>query len=56
MHRHLDRVIDTILSATEFDAVARARSEAADRRKEVLRRSAISKPRPKSDKRTRARA
>lgn len=41
MHRHLDRVIDAVLAATEYDAVERARSEAAVRRQEVRRRSSI---------------
>lgn len=41
MHNHLDRVIDSILDATETDAVERARLEAASKRKEVARRSAI---------------
>ena len=41
MHRHLDRVIDSILAATETEAVERVRSAAASKRKEVARRSAI---------------
>ncbi len=41
MHSHLDRVIDSILAATETDAVEKARSEAASKRMEVARRSAI---------------
>ena len=41
MHQHLDRVINAILAATETDALERARSEAALRRKELQRRSAI---------------
>jgi len=41
MHHHLDRVIDSILAATETEAVERVRSAAASKRKEVARRSAI---------------
>jgi GntR family transcriptional regulator, hexuronate regulon transcriptional repressor len=41
MHNHLDRVINSILAATETDALERARSEAASKRQEVARRSAI---------------
>jgi len=41
MHNHLDRVIDSILAATETDEVERVRSAAASKRKEVARRSAI---------------
>lgn len=41
MHSHLDRVIASILDATETDALERARSEAASRRREIARRSAI---------------
>ena len=41
MHDHLDRVINSILAATETDAVEKARSEVASKRKEIARRSAI---------------
>lgn len=41
MHDHLDRVINAVLTATETDAVERARSEVASKRKEMARRSAI---------------
>jgi GntR family transcriptional repressor for pyruvate dehydrogenase complex len=41
MHDHLDRVIDAMLSATETDAVEKARSEVASKRKELARRLAI---------------
>ena len=41
MREHLGRVIDTLLTATEIDALERARSEVAARRTELARRSAI---------------
>jgi GntR family transcriptional repressor for pyruvate dehydrogenase complex len=41
MHDHLDRVINQMLAATETDAVEKARSEIASKRKEMARRLAI---------------
>ncbi|MDB5458203.1 MAG: GntR domain protein [Caulobacter sp.] len=41
MREHLGRVIDNLLTATEMDAMQRARNEAAARRNELARRSAI---------------
>ena len=41
MHNHLDRVIQSIFSATETEAVQRARSEVASKREQMARRSAI---------------
>lgn len=41
MREHLGRVIDNLLTATEIDALERARSEVAARRTELARRSAI---------------
>lgn len=41
MHDHLDRVINAILAATETDAVEKARSEIATKRKEMARRLSI---------------
>ena len=41
MHDHLDRVINSMLAATETDAVEKARSEIASKRKEMARRLAI---------------
>lgn len=41
MRRHLDHVIEAVLTATEVDALQRARSEIAAKRKELARRSAI---------------
>lgn len=41
MREHLGRVIDNLLTATEIDALERARSEVAARRVELARRSAI---------------
>ena len=41
MHDHLDRVINAMLAATETDAVEKARSEIASKRREMARRLAI---------------
>jgi GntR family transcriptional repressor for pyruvate dehydrogenase complex len=41
MRSHLDRVINAMLSATETDALERARSEVAARREELARRRSI---------------
>ncbi len=41
MREHLGRVIDNLLTATEIDALERARNEVAARRTELARRSAI---------------
>lgn len=41
MREHLGRVIDNLLTATEIDALERARNEVAARRIELARRSAI---------------
>jgi GntR family transcriptional repressor for pyruvate dehydrogenase complex len=41
MHDHLDRVINAMLAATETDAVEKARSEIASKRKEMARRLSI---------------
>jgi len=41
MREHLGRVIDNLLTATEIDALERARKEVAARRVELARRSAI---------------
>lgn len=41
MRKHLERVIEAVLTATEMDAVQRARSEIAARRKEIARRTSI---------------
>ncbi len=41
MRDHLGRVIENLLVATEMDAVARARNEAAAKRSEIARRVAI---------------
>lgn len=41
MRRHLGRVIDGLLTATEIDALERTRSDVEARRQELARRSAI---------------
>jgi len=41
MREHLGRVIDNLLTATEIDALERARNEVVARRSELARRSAI---------------
>lgn len=41
MRRHLDRVIEGLLTATEMDAMERTRSDVEARRQEMARRSAI---------------
>lgn len=41
MRSHLDRVINSMLSATETDAIERARSEFAAKREEMARRRSI---------------
>lgn len=41
MHSHLDRVINSLLAATETEALERARSEVATKREEMAKRRAI---------------
>ena len=41
IHEHLNRTVETLLSMAERDALERTRQEMADRRDELLRRTAI---------------
>jgi DNA-binding FadR family transcriptional regulator len=41
IHEHLNRTVEALLSMAERDALERTRQEMADRRDELLRRTAI---------------
>lgn len=48
MHAHLDNVFQSVLNATEMDAIQRTRSEIAAKREELERRARLYRPRTRA--------